>query len=617
VSPDGLQIAYSTNYTGEENDYHLSDIWIVPTAGGEARRLTLGPGGKYHPRWHPSGERVFFIRALDPEVSFSQPNIYSLTTLGEDLKCESESLTFDVAGWRAFDWSKSGTMFVSAADGVATIIVSRENEGGFTERFAFDAHVHEFAVAQDGALAFVMSDAENCPELYWLPERAGKPEALTDLNADWHVAYALQPVMPVTWNAPDGLEIEGLLTYPAGYRLGDRCPMVVTAHGGPYARSVLATTSGSLHQVLAGDGFAVLSPNYRGSEGYGNDFGLAIRGDLGGGDYSDVIAGIDWAVEQGIADPERLGIVGSSYGGYLANLAISRSNRFKAAVSAFGIFSLVSDFLNSETPRWETEYLAGTYWDKPEQYRDRSPVTAAPNIETPVLIMHGESDGNTFYSNSQELYTALRLLSKPVEMVRYPREGHGFAEPMHRLDEMRRVRAWFDRYLRCEGVVQKQRIGEGVRSDGWELTVASVDIISLSGRETKGHRFMEVDFVLRDISETGRTLSVAARDMSLVRMRPDIAVGAGSVISGARPLRPIGIPVHVLGQTVLAEAGTWRFDLKPGKDDQGLTAPFAVVFAVPDAGGRYQFRYQDFTPVEFDVPPEPPSDENDRRETSA
>ena len=362
----------------------------------------------------------------------------------------------------------------------------------------------------------------------------------------------------------------------------------------------------TLAQVYAAEGYAVLSPNYRGSEGYGAAFSTANRADLGGGDAQDILAGIDRAVAEGLADPERLAVVGSSYGGYLVNWLIGHSDRFRAAVSKFGIFSLVTDFSNSQAPRWETEYLGGYPWDKPELYAERSPATYLQNIHTPVLILHGEGDPNTFIANSQEMYQSLRLLGKTVEYVHYPREGHGIGEPQHRLDEIRRSLAWFDKYLCGEGQRTVYRTGEKILHDGWELLVSSASLATYAGRaEEKRRRFVEIALVLRDTTETRRPLTLGPADFGLTRLTPP-----------GRPARPVGLPVDVLGQKALAEGSGWSFTFQPSKDDLALSAPLAVTFRLTDAGGPYHFAVQGFPPVTLDVPAAEKDDEKkeDRKE---
>jgi hypothetical protein len=313
------------------------------------------------------------------------------------------------------------------------------------------------------------------------------------------------------------------------------------------------------------------------------------------------MAGVDWAIAEGIADGDRVGIIGSSYGGYLVNWAIARTKRFKAAVSEFGIFSLFTDFSNSEAPRWEAEYLGGAYWEVPEEYHRRSPSTYAKDIETPVLILHGDADPNTFIANSQELYNALRLQGKTAQFVRYPGEGHGFYEPMHRIDEMRRCLAWFEKYLTGSGEPPVYRVGDAVEQDGWELTVTSAEVEAYSGTGEKKQRHVEVQFVVRDKSEARRSISVVPADMAL--SRGDAA---------GRKTRPAGLPIDVLGQKSLAEGQGWQFRFEPGKDEHGLTAAIAVAFRIADGGGAYAFTLKDFPPVVFDVAPADQDDEKDK-----
>lgn len=596
VSPDGLFSAFTTNYTGEVNDYHKADIWTVDLRDSSTRQLTDGLGGKFHPVWSPDSQRVLFAQSLDPAISYSQANLYAVAIADLHVVNLTASFAHDLIGWHGVWFDKAGRIFMSVALGTTTAIF-RSSDTGFEAVVESDEHIHCFHVAPDGAIAFVASSAADAPELLWLPGNAKEPIALTDLNTDWSDKYALAPTELVSWTSADGLEIEGLLTYPIDYREGQPYPLITALHGGPHGRTLQALSPYTVAQVYAAYGYAVLSPNYRGSDGYGNEFGIANRGDLGGGDYQDILAGVDWAIAEGIADRERLGVVGSSYGGFLTNWIIGHTDRFKAAVSEFGIFSLVTDFSNSEAPRWELEYLNGYPWDCGDAYVAQSPATFVKNIQTPVLILHGESDGNTFIANSQEMYTALRLQDKPVQYVHYPREGHGFSEPEHRLDEMRRCLAWFDKYMRHGDSSAIYRIGDKIARDGWELTVAHAALVSYTGRSEDKSRCLEIAFVLRDTLESGRTLTVAPADVALQR----------TADPAHRNIRPAGLPIDVLGEKVLAEGAGWKFALSPKPDDKsdierGLAAPLAVTFKVSRMGGEYKFFAKDFPPVTMDVP---------------
>ena len=602
VSPDSKFVAFTTNHTGEVNDYHQSDVWVVEIETGAARALADGPGGKFHPVWTRDGARILYVAPLDPALSYSQPNLFAVSVDGGEPVLLTAEFPHDLTGWPNVWTDAAGLIYVLAAVGTTTAVFCLR-EGRWERVVQSDEHLHDCHVALSGGVAFVASSSVDVPELLWLAPGAKQPETLTDLNQEWADGHALAPTEVVTWQSPDGLAIEGLLTLPPDYDESQKYPLVVSLHGGPHGRSVQALSPYTASQVWAAEGYAVLSPNYRGSEGYGNAFSTANRQDLGGGDAADVLAGIDQAIAEGIADPGRIGVLGSSYGGYLVNWLIGRTDRFQAAVSQFGIFSLVTDFSNSQAPRWETEYLGGYPWDNPQIYAERSPATYLKDIHTPVLILHGEGDANTFIANSQEMYQALRLLGRTVEYVHYPREGHGFGEPQHRLDELRRCLVWFDRYLKNAGdnagTRGVYRTGEKLVCDGWELLVSSASLETYAGQPEDGPRYVEIVLALRDLSETRRTLTLAPADFALTRTSPP-----------GRRSRPAGLPVWALGQRTLAEGSGWSFRLAPGKDDRALTAALAVTFRLPKTGGTYHFTFRDFPPVALDVPAAEAKDED-------
>ena len=590
AAPDGKSVAFTTNYTGEVNDYHKSDVWVVDIESGAARAVADGPGGKFHPVWTHDGARLLYIAPLDPDLSYSQPNLYAVPLEGGEPINLTADFPHDLTGWHGVWTDCAGRIYALAALGTVTAVFRYENER-WEQITPNDQHLHDYHVAPSGGLALVASGAADVPELLWLAQGSKEAEALTDLNGEWADSYALAPTDLVTWQASDGLTIEGLLTLPLDYEEGAKYPLVVSLHGGPHGRMVQALSPYTASQVWAAEGYAVLSPNYRGSEGYGNAFSTASRHDLGGGDAGDVLAGIDQAIQEGVADGSKVAVIGSSYGGYLVNWLISRTQRFQAAVSQFGIFSLVTDFSNSQAPRWETEYLGGYPWDNPKLYAERSPSTYLKDIHTPVLILHGEGDPNTFIANSQEMYQSLRLLGRTVEYVHYPREGHGLGEPQHRLDELRRCLVWFDKYLKGAGERTAYRTGEKIVQDGWELVVTSATLETYAGRTDDDHRHVEIALALRDTTETRRTLTVGPADLSLTRTTPP-----------GRRARPVGLPVAVLGQTALAEGTGWSFAFAPGPDDRALAAPLAVTFRLPKTGGTYQFRFRNFPPVILEVP---------------
>ncbi len=231
---------------------------------------------------------------------------------------------------------------------------------------------------------------------------------------------------------------------PAGYDGKAKLPLVVRVHGGPTSR--WRDSIDSWGQVLAARGYAVLYPNVRGSIGYGQKFTEMNRADWGGGDFKDVMAGVDDLIAKGIADPERLGIGGWSYGGYMAAWAVTQTTRFKAAVSGAGMSDLISEF-GTEKESAGDEWFWGTPYEKPEGFLNGSPILYVKNVKTPTLILHGEADTTDPPGQSQEFYRGLKHYGVASELVMYPREPHNFREPKHRVDMLTRMVDWFGRYL--------------------------------------------------------------------------------------------------------------------------------------------------------------------------
>ncbi|MFH1572395.1 MAG: prolyl oligopeptidase family serine peptidase [Acidobacteriota bacterium] len=277
-------------------------------------------------------------------------------------------------------------------------------------------------------------------------------------------------------------------------RSGSRVPLVVSPHGGPHGR-VTDRFNGE-YQVWAAQGYASLSPNFRGSSGYGAAFDVANKKDIGFGDYQDLMSGVDRVIEMGIADPGRMAIQGGSYGGFMTNWVITQTDRFKAAVSKYGLWNLVTDWSNSDNPRWELNYLEAYYWDDLALWLKHSPGNYVKNVKTPVLILHGDSDPNTELSNSREMYQALLHAGKTVEFVVYPREGHGISgEPNHILDRQQRVVDWFARHVLHEP--EGHPAGKPVTDGDWEMAVARVSVSSPGPAADQSSKDLRVECTLR------------------------------------------------------------------------------------------------------------------------
>lgn len=257
---------------------------------------------------------------------------------------------------------------------------------------------------------------------------------------------------PFYWTAGDGLELDGILIRPVEETEAYPLPMVVLVHGGPYGRWGQEFHLDALDwgQWLALAGYAVLMPNPRGGFGHGEQFAAAARGAVGQADYQDVIAAVDAAIDRGIADPERLGIGGWSQGGFMSAWAVTQTGRFKAAVMGAGVSDWGMMVMTSDMPDFEQELGESAPWDGETQRRhlELSPITFARHVTTPVLILHGEKDARVPLSQAIGFHRALRKHGVPVEFVVYPREPHGVAERAHQIDILKRVRRWYDRWLK-------------------------------------------------------------------------------------------------------------------------------------------------------------------------
>ena len=262
-------------------------------------------------------------------------------------------------------------------------------------------------------------------------------------------ALALGATEIVTWTSADGTPVEGVLLKPAGYQAGRRYPLLVEAHGGPtYATSAeFKADWTSPGQVWAGNGWAVLYPNPRGSLGYGERFEHANIMDWGGGDYRDIMSGVDELVRRGLADSTKLALEGWSYGGYMTAWTVGQTTRFKAASMGAGLTDLQSMYGTTDLPGYIAMFFSGVPRQQTlDAYRARSPITFADKVTTPLLILHGETDTRVPTGQSTEFYRSLRDRGKTVELVIYPREWHTFSEYYHLLDKMQREYDWIVKY---------------------------------------------------------------------------------------------------------------------------------------------------------------------------
>ncbi len=445
--PDGKALMVEAT-DHPESDQNTNRIFHV-NAGNGAMRMVAAPRGPFGSvKVSPDGAALSYVGAREDGPS---PHDLMLVELrsegvpnGAGAAKNLTALTLDRAIFD-YKWNKAGGQVMIVADGFHTRFQAMDAHGALTDAGSLEetlgTNPAAFALTGEGMI-FVGQTATEPQELYaW--DNHGKPVQLTHLNYAW-TQYALVKPEVYKYKSFDGLEIEAALLKPAGYDGKAPLPMITLIHGGPTGAWEDAIETWG--QLLVARGYAVFYPNIRGSIGYGQKFVEMNRGDWGGKDFKDVMAGVDDLVAKGIADANRLGIGGWSYGGYMSEWAITQTTRFKAAVSGAGLSNLISEYGTERGPSYD-EWFYGLPYEKPDGFLNSSPFLYFKNVKTPTLILQGDADPVDPLGQSQELYRGLKRYGVEVEMVVYPREPHGFHEEKHLIDRLKRILAWYDKYL--------------------------------------------------------------------------------------------------------------------------------------------------------------------------
>jgi dipeptidyl aminopeptidase/acylaminoacyl peptidase len=317
------------------------------------------------------------------------------------------------------------------------------SDKGDAKDYGIDQNVRAFDVSANGTVIFESGTASKLSEL-WLAGPDKKAVQLSHFNIVFDKLPLVQPRF-ITYKSFDGKSIEGSLFKPTGADATKPLPLVLYIHGGPTGS--FTDDYSAWVQLFVQKGYAVFCPNIRGSLGYGWDFITSNRKDWGGNDFKDVMAGVDYLIKNEHIDPNRLGISGWSYGGYMAEWAITQTTRFKAAMSGAGMANLATEFGTESNASYD-HWFWGTPYEHYDDFFKHSPIAFIKNAKTPTLIIQGENDTTDPLGQSQELYRGLRYYNVPTELVVYPREPHGFREMKHTMDYYRRMLAWFDKYMK-------------------------------------------------------------------------------------------------------------------------------------------------------------------------
>jgi len=446
-SPDGKSFAATAAHGSGDNNWYISQLYTISAASGEARSI-LEPSMQIAcPRWSPDGTAIAFIGGLMSDEPVAGGDVYTVPATGG----APRNLTPDLAGsaaWLAWLPSRE-ILFTEYADGGSGIARLEPASGQVTVLWTGPESITAsfgptLSSSRDGRVTALIRHSWAAPPEVWAGA-IGDWKPLTRANAtvrpSWGEARSLH------WPS-DGRMIQGWLLYPRDYDPGTRYPLVVSVHGGPAGARTSGWPRPSFDAtLLASQGYFVLFPNPRGSLGWGEAFTRANVKDFGYGDLRDILAGVDEVLKTLPVDPERVGIAGWSYGGYMTMWAVTQTGRFRAAVAGAGIANWQSYYGQNGIDQWMIPYFGASVYDDPEVYARSSPITFVKQVKTPTLILVGERDVECPVPQSYELWHALKTLGVPTQLVVYTGEGHAIRKPDHRKDLIRRAVAWFDQHL--------------------------------------------------------------------------------------------------------------------------------------------------------------------------
>lgn len=446
-SPDGKTIVFGHKEDPKINTNRVeADISWVPSDSGAVTVLIDQKGPDRNPRFSPDGKSVVFQSEGGKAEPIGLSDLYLADI--ETGKFRALPRTENRAGG-IIDWSQDGKyIYLSDAHHTSRVVIKVPIDENQKPEIVTDenAVISSVDFAKNGQMAYVYQDTDTPPDLYFLDDDYNLPKQLSRINADIELPK-MGKTEVVTWKSKDGMEIEGLLTYPVDYVEGEKVPLVLQIHGGPagvFTQSFTGNPSIYMTQYFAQEGVAVLRPNPRGSTGYGKDFRFANFKDWGFGDYEDVMSGVDKVIEMGVADEERMTVMGWSYGGYLTSFLVTRTDRFKAASMGAGLPNLISMTSTTDIPDYLVGHMGGEFWDDYETYEKHSAMYHIKNVKTPTQVIHGENDLRVPFTQGQEFYVALKRRGVPTEMLVLPRTPHGPREPKLLMEVSPRILKWFE-----------------------------------------------------------------------------------------------------------------------------------------------------------------------------
>ncbi|WP_158737504.1 S9 family peptidase [Alteribacillus sp. YIM 98480] len=462
-SPDSRQIVFSANRDEDEDRSNTLDLFIIDTETKDIVKLTNSTGVFSMAKWSKNGKKIACFGHELEYKGATLNQVWIIDPLSKERTCMTLKWDVQIGDATVGDirssnsnpgpmWSSDERhIFFTASDHGNTGLYQMDMQGEITSIHEEENHLFGCSYHADLDLFVAgISDPSNPGDLFKITRKEKGKVRLTDVNASFLKEVHLSIPEPIVAKAEDGWEIHGWIMRPANFEEGQRYPMILEIHGGPHA--MYANTFFHEFQLLAANGYVVLYTNPRGSHGYGQTFVNACRHDYGGKDYHDLISAVDHVLEHyDFIDEDRLGVTGGSYGGFMTNWIIGHTNRFKAAVTQRSISNWTSFYGVSDIGYFFTEWELGAHvFDDPEKLWHHSPIKYAQDINTPLLIMHGEKDYRCPIEQGEQLFTTLKYLQKPVAFLWFPEANHELSRsgpPSLRLERLNHMVEWFQEHL--------------------------------------------------------------------------------------------------------------------------------------------------------------------------
>lgn len=446
---DSRSIVYVSNHTGEADGNYNNDLFIVDVQSQQIKQITHTVGTEHHPQWSPDGKYIIYPATIRPINTKDSPpedtKLYIYNVQNGEVTCLTTNLDERADGPK---WASDSKSYYFGFPKFGKRVIYKGTIGSDQFIPVIDERGSAGRHSIIGNSILYSYSSPNQPSEFYLTHDEGKTKTqLTFYSTEWIKDKTLSMVEDFWFKSFDGVDVQGFINYPSNIPEGQKIPVIHRIHGGPHGAFGFGYTD--INEILVAKGYAVISINPRGSSGYGQKFSDGTYQAWGGGDYRDLMEGIDYALEKySFLDEERMGVTGGSYGGFMTNWVVTQTNRYKAAVTSASVSNLISFYGTSlYQDLIETEFN-GLPWDNYALLWHFSPMAHVKNVKTPTLLIHGENDIDVPVGQAEEFYIALKKLNVPARFVRYPNEGHGFSQPKNRLHNNQQLLEWFDKYVK-------------------------------------------------------------------------------------------------------------------------------------------------------------------------